>query len=62
MPGTDRMDVPECADYLGVSKWTIYSMCKGGEIPHWRVRRHIYFSKATLEKWKREQEANSLAY
>lgn len=50
------MTVIEVADYLGVCKDTIYTMVRTNEIPHFRLRRRIFFSKETIDAWIKEQE------
>lgn len=51
------MTVIEAAEYLGVSKDTIYTMVRTDEIPHFRLRRRIFFSKEAIDKWIEEQES-----
>lgn len=48
--------VSETAEYLGVHEDTIYTMVKNKEIPHFRIRRRIFFSKETIDAWIRDQE------
>lgn len=50
----------EVADYIGVHLDTIYVMVKQKQIPHFRVRRRIFFSRETIDAWMREQEQKSL--
>lgn len=50
------MTVQEAADYLGVCTDTIYSMVREKEIPHFRVRRRIFFTRSAINEWIREQE------
>ncbi|MGC8230977.1 helix-turn-helix domain-containing protein [Pseudobacillus badius] len=50
------MTVQEAADYLGVSTDTIYNMIREKEIPHFRVRRRIFFTRSAINEWIREQE------
>lgn len=52
------MNVIEVADYLGVCKDTIYTMVRTDEIPHFRLRRRIFFSQETIDSWIKEQESN----
>ncbi|MBF0706004.1 helix-turn-helix domain-containing protein [Bacillus hwajinpoensis] len=52
------LTVNEAADYLGVCNDTIYTMVRTEEIPHFRIRRRIFFSKETIDIWVREQEMN----
>jgi excisionase family DNA binding protein len=50
----------EVADYLGVHLETIYTMVRQKQIPHFRLRRRIFFSVETINEWMREQERKSL--
>jgi len=50
------MDVKQAAEYLGVCTDTIYTMVKKKEIPHFRIRRRILFSKEAIESWIKSQE------
>ncbi|MBX0358949.1 helix-turn-helix domain-containing protein [Halobacillus sp. Nhm2S1] len=52
------MTVVEAAEYLGVCKDTIYTMVRTNEIPHFRLRRRIFFSQETIDAWINEQEQN----
>lgn len=54
-----RFDVKDAAEYLGVCADTIYTMVKKSEIPHFRLRRRIMFSKSSIDQWIAEQEENS---
>lgn len=55
------MTVREVADYLRVHEDTIYDMVRMKQIPHFRVRRRIFFSVETINAWIREQETNQVA-
>ena len=50
------MTVYEAAEYLGVCKDKIYTMVRTSEIPHFRLRRRIFFSQETIDIWIRDQE------
>ncbi|MGI8314908.1 helix-turn-helix domain-containing protein [Halobacillus mangrovi] len=52
------MNVIETAEYLGVCKDTIYTMVRSDEIPHFRLRRRIFFSEKAISKWIEEQESS----
>lgn len=49
----------EVADYIGVHLDTIYTMVKQKQIPHFRVRRRIFFSIETINAWMRQLEEES---
>lgn len=57
----DRLTAEQVAEYLGVSKDTVYTMAKRQEIPHYRLRRRYMFSKSSIDEWIREQERQSVA-
>ncbi|MCM3090173.1 MULTISPECIES: helix-turn-helix domain-containing protein [unclassified Cytobacillus] len=50
----------EVADYIGVHPDTIYTMVREKQIPHFRVRRRIFFSLESINAWMRDQEQKSL--
>ncbi|MFT8930057.1 MAG: helix-turn-helix domain-containing protein [Sporolactobacillus sp.] len=61
MVDEDQMKVPECAEYIDVSQSTIYTMVRRKEIPHWRARNQIRFSKREIDNWKKKQQQESIA-
>lgn len=50
----------EVAEYIGVHPDTIYTMVREKQIPHFRVRRRIFFSMETINAWMRDLEENSI--
>lgn len=50
----------EAADYIGVSKDTIYDLSRKKKIPCVRVGKRILFRREALDKWMDEQEAESV--
>ncbi|MCY8513505.1 helix-turn-helix domain-containing protein [Bacillus atrophaeus] len=50
----------EAADFLGVHKETIYIMVRNGQIPHFKVRKKIFFRVDSLNEWINLQEQNSM--
>lgn len=57
----ERFTTKEVAEYLGVSVDSIYKMVREKEIPHFRVRRTILFSKKAIDSWVEQQEKESIA-
>ena len=57
----ERFTVKEVAEYLGVSVDSIYKMVRERQIPHFRVRRTILFSKKAIDEWIKHQEKESIA-
>lgn len=49
----------EVADYLGVSRNTVYRWCRSGDIESIKVRKIIRIQKSTLLHWIAEQERAS---
>lgn len=45
------MNVAEAATYLGVSKDTIYKLCRENRIAHFRLGVRILFKKDKLDEW-----------
>lgn len=50
------MTAQEIADYLGVHRETIYDMVRKKEIPHFRIRSRIFFSREVIDDWIRKQQ------
>ncbi|MED4904088.1 helix-turn-helix domain-containing protein [Parageobacillus thermoglucosidasius] len=55
------LTVQEVAEYLGVHRDTIYAMVRQKQIPHFRIRRRILFSREAIDAWIREQESTIVA-
>lgn len=49
-------DAKEIAEYLGVSKDTVYRLVRENKIPHIRIQSTILFRLASVTKWLAEQE------
>jgi putative molybdopterin biosynthesis protein len=41
----------DMANFLRISKVTLYRMVKKGDVPHVRVGKKIYFIKAGVQRW-----------
>lgn len=54
------MTVKEVAEYLGVNTDTIYTMVQQGEIPHFRLRSRIFFTKQEIDAWIEKMQKNSV--
>ncbi|WHY98830.1 helix-turn-helix domain-containing protein [Peribacillus simplex] len=52
--------VKEAADYIGVSKDTIYNLARHQQIPHVRVGKRILFRSEVLNDWMNQQETESV--
>ncbi|MCY7835248.1 helix-turn-helix domain-containing protein [Bacillus haynesii] len=52
----ETMTVDQTAEFLGVTSKTIYRMVRAKEIPHFRVRKRIFFRMEAIEKWIAAQE------
>jgi len=57
----ELMTLEEVADYLRVTKKTIYRLLEGGKIPATKVGRQWRFNKATIEEWLGQRSAGSKA-
>lgn len=45
----ETVTVPEVAEFLRVSRQTIYMMVKNGKIPHFRVGSKVRFKRSDVE-------------
>lgn len=45
------LSVEEAADFLGLSRNTVYTYANGGTIPCQRVGRRLLFSRTALVRW-----------
>lgn len=57
----DRLTAQEAADYIGCHRETIYKLARRKEIPCWHIGRNVCFSQSSLDKWKDDQEMESIA-
>jgi len=47
--------IEELAEYLKVSKSTLYKLAQEGRVPGQKVGRHWRFLKATIDRWLDEK-------
>jgi len=61
MPVTDSevMTIEELAEYLKVSKSSLYKLAQRGKVPGQKVGKHWRFRKATIDQWLDEQSQES---
>lgn len=52
-------NVKELAQYLNIAPITIYRQTKRGEIPHFKIGRHLKFSQIDIDRWLEEQVKRS---
>jgi len=52
LDGSKRLTVKEVAKLLGFNEFTIYKMARTGRIPCIRIRRHLRFRLADIERWE----------
>lgn len=45
------MTIDELADYLKISKSTLYHLVRRGEVPGTKIGRHWRFHRSTIEAW-----------
>lgn len=48
--------IDELAQYLKISKSTLYKLAQDGRIPGQKVGRHWRFRKATIDRWLEESK------
>lgn len=51
MTGRRVFSVAEAAEYLGVSRWTVYRRVEQGLLPHVKIGSRVSIPEFTLEKW-----------
>lgn len=56
------MSVKEAAHYLGVHHDTIYNMVRAKEIPHFRLRKRILFTRTCLDDWIKSKETQMMEF
>lgn len=54
----DIMYVEQCAQYLGKTVSTIYTMCSKGTIPHHKGGNKLYFFTSELVEWLKDSTDN----
>jgi len=47
-PGNELLTIEQAADFLSLTKPTIYSMVSRGEIPYMKQKKRLYFSRGDL--------------
>ena len=57
----ELMTVEELANYLRVTKKTIYRLLEQGNIPAMKVGRQFRFNKASIDKWMQRNSRESKA-
>ena len=45
------LTIDDLADYLQVSKSTLYKLAQGGKVPGQKVGKHWRFRKETIDQW-----------
>jgi len=53
------MTIDDLAEYLKLSKSTLYKLCQAGKVPGQKVGRHWRFHKAVIDRWLGDQEQTS---
>lgn len=49
----DILNLDEAAEYLNMSKSTLYKLTSRKEIPHYKPNRCVYFERSQLDAWIR---------
>lgn len=55
MKPTDVMTIDELADYLKLSKSTLYKLAQERKVPGQKVGKHWRFRKETIDRWLDER-------
>ncbi len=58
-PVSSVLTVDELAEYLKISKSTLYKLAQEGSIPGQKVGKHWRFHKDTVDDWLRQRGPNS---
>ena len=48
------LTISQLADYLQVSKWSLYRYVTTLRIPHFKVGRHLRFNQVDIDSWLRK--------
>lgn len=49
------MDIDQCAEYLGISKDTLYQYAAANQIPAFKLGNRWRFKRSTLDAWMEEK-------
>jgi excisionase family DNA binding protein len=58
-PQDTVLTIEELADYLKLSKSTLYHLARRGDFPGQKVGRHWRFHKAAIDKWLGERASSA---
>ena len=53
------MTIDDLADYLKLSKSTLYKLCQDGKVPGQKVGRHWRFHRQTIDAWLARGDGSS---
>ena len=56
MKPKDVMTIDELAEYLQVSKSSLYKLAQDGQVPGQKVGKHWRFRKEAVDRWLDERE------
>lgn len=56
IPLPEVMTIDDLAEYLQVSKSSLYKLVQGGKVPGQKVGKHWRFSRAVIERWLARSE------
>ena len=54
-PGSSVLTIDELAEYLKISKSTLYKLAQAGSIPSQKVGKHWRFHKDAVDQWLRQR-------
>ncbi len=52
----DVLTIDELAEYLKISKSTLYKLAQDGKLPGQKVGRHWRFHRETIDRWLGERD------
>jgi excisionase family DNA binding protein len=53
------MDIEQCAEYLGISRDTLYKYAASGQVPAFKLGTHWRFKKSKVDAWMEKASAQS---
>lgn len=58
-PSSSVLTIDELAEYLKVSKSTLYKLAQEGTVPGQKVGKHWRFHKDTIDEWLRQRSSTA---
>ena len=49
------LNIEELAEYLNISKSTLYKLAQGGQLPGQKIGKHWRFHRDAIDQWLRQE-------